>query len=78
MIKNILRLLTTSTSLVALLLVTNSAIAITLPAHPVTQVKSSTVSLNVISPTLQLIGDGNNQLLDHLGCSCAVCTSGIN
>ncbi|MGF1588446.1 MAG: hypothetical protein ACFCU7_04220 [Pleurocapsa sp.] len=77
MIKNILRLLAASTSFVALLLVTNSAIAAT-PQEKI-QVELPHLTLNVISPSLQLVSqDSKNTLLDHLGCSCAVCTQGIN
>lgn len=77
MIKSVLRLLAASTSFVALLLVTHSAIAAT-PLDKA-QVELHHLSLNVISPSLQLVSqDSNNTLLDHLGCSCAVCTQGIN
>lgn len=77
MIKTILRLLATSTSFVALLFVTNSAIAAMPIEQPITQIETSVVSLSVISPTLQLIGNGNNDLPNHLGCTCAVCVSGV-
>ncbi len=77
MIKSILRLLAASTSFVALLLMTNSAIAATSIDYTVNQVEPSVVSINVVSPSLQLIGNGNNNLVDHLGCSCAECTQEI-
>lgn len=77
MIKGILRLLATSASFVALLLTTNSAIAATTIDDPINQIESSVVSLNVVSPHWQLIGNANNNLLDHLGCACAACTQGI-
>lgn len=78
MIKSILRLLAASTSFVALLLTTKSAIAATPIDYPINQVESPVVSLNVVSPTLQLIGNTNDNLLDHLGCSCGVCNPGMN
>ena len=71
MIKSILRLLAASTSFVALLLITNSAIAATPIDNPLNRVESSIVSLNVITPSLESISNGNDNLLDHLGCSCA-------
>ena len=77
MIKSILRLFAASTSFVALLLITNSAITATPIDNPLNQVELSVVSLNVISPSLQSMSNGNDNLLDHLGCSCAMCTQGI-
>lgn len=73
MIKTILRLLAASTSFVALLLITNSAIALTEP----TGIELPQLSLNLISPSLQLASDRSNTLSEHLGCSCAVCTQSI-
>lgn len=81
MLKNLLRLLAASTSLVTLLLFANTAVATTtdnfLP-QTVNQLELQLVNLNVISPTLELTNQSNNTLLQHLGCSCAVCTQGIN
>ncbi len=77
MIKSILRLLAASTSFVALLLITNSAIATTPIDNPLNRLESSIVSLNVISPSWQSMSNGSDNLLDHLGCSCAICTQGI-
>ena len=77
MIKSILRLLAASTSFVALLLITNSAIAATPIDNPLNRVESSIASLNVISPSLQSMSNGNDSLMDHLGCSCAICTPEI-
>ena len=82
MIKSILRLLAASTSFVALLLITNSAIA----AAPVDLARIESpqlniVNLNVISPALQLAGNENSlseHLSEHLGCSCGLCTQSIN
>ncbi len=71
MIKTLLRLLATSSSLVALLLFTNSAIAVTSTDSLFNQTASPVVSLNVVSSILQLHPNFNN---DHVGCSCAVCT----
>lgn len=74
MIKSILRLLAASTSFVALLLITNSAIAVT--SVDLARVEPAHLNLNVVSPTLQSIGN-SNILQEHLGCSCAVCTRGL-
>ena len=67
MIKKLL--LTASTSFIAILLIANSAIAIT--TFDTGQTKQSTLDLNVISPSLQLIGNSNAS--NHFGCSCASC-----
>ena len=72
MLKNLL-LLTVSTSFVAILLIANSAIALTLPAHSLTQ--TSALSLNIVSPSLQL--SHNHTLPNHLGCSCTLCSQGV-
>lgn len=77
MIKSILSLLAASTSFVALLLITNLAIAATPIDNPLNRGESSIVSLNVISPSLQSMSNSNDSLMDHLGCSCAICTQGI-
>ena len=77
MIKSLLRLLAASSSLVALLLLTNSAIAATAIEQYYHQDNSAVVSLNVVSPALQLIANEHQQHFDHLGCACAVCTQGI-
>ncbi|MEM7595522.1 MAG: hypothetical protein AAF383_29150 [Cyanobacteria bacterium P01_A01_bin.83] len=74
MIKTLLRLLTTSSSLVALLLFTNSALAVTPTDNWLNQTASPAISLNVVSSTLQLHTNFDD---DHLGCSCAVCTQAI-
>ena len=82
MIKKLLRLLAASANFVAVLLVANVAIAATqidnasLPS--VDSSKSQLVNLNVVSPSLKIVQQSDNILLDHLGCSCAVCTQGIN
>jgi hypothetical protein len=77
MLKNILRLLAASTSFVALLLITNPAIA----SIPVTnldqQWRSPVVSLNVVSPSLQLAVSNQETLVNHFGCSCAVCIQSL-
>ena len=70
MINSILRLLAASASFVALLLITNSTIAA--PLEPI-QVHSPSLSLNLISPSLQLASD-ESYTPQHLGCSCALCT----
>lgn len=74
MIKSILRLLAASASFIALLLSSNSAIAATTTDYPINRVETPIVNLNVISPNLQLIGNNSDSLLDHLGCSCGICT----
>ena len=72
MINTILRLLAASASFLALLLFTNSTTLVA-PLEP-TQVQPPSISLNLISPSLQLAGDRAYSLTEHLGCSCAVCT----
>ncbi len=78
MIKNLLRILASSVTFVAVMLVANIAMpkAIAFPqVDNVSQPTSLSVSLNVISPSLESY-QSNNSLLDHLGCSCATCTQG--
>jgi hypothetical protein len=80
MLKNLLRLLATSTSLVALLLFANISLAAPSIDNALTPTvknsESQLVNLNVISPALKLTNQSDNPLLQHLGCSCAVCTQG--
>ena len=76
MIKYLFRLIISSTSLVALLLVANTAMAVP-QIDSVVQAANQPVSLNIISPALEVIHQGNNLRWDHLGCSCAVCTAGF-
>lgn len=77
MIKYLFRLLAASSSLVALLLLTNlptsSAIAATSINNYHNQDNSAVVSLNVVSSTLKLTANFHQQQLDHSGCSCAAC-----
>lgn len=81
MLKNLLRLLVSSATFVALMLVANIAIAN--PAKSITtlqvdhQQPSLSVNLNVVSPSLEFIAQSHNSLSDHLGCSCGVCTQTI-
>ena len=72
MLKYILRLVAASASLVALLLVANQAIAATPVSNSPVRLDSAPVSLNIVSPSLQL-NKGNDTLLQHLGCTCAAC-----
>lgn len=74
MLKNILRLMAVSASFVALLLVTNPAIATT-PLTIDHHWRSSVISLNVVSPVLQ--ASNTNTLINHFGCSCAVCIQSL-
>ena len=82
MIKKLLCLLAASANFVTVLLVANVAIAATqIDDASLLSVNRSTlqlVNLNVISPSLNIVQQSNNILLDHLGCSCAVCTRGTN
>lgn len=81
MIKSILRLLAASTSFVALLLITNSAIAATpVDLARIESPQLNIVNLNVISPALQLASNDNisGHLSEHLGCSCGLCTQSID
>mgnify|MGYP003433354150 FL=1 len=73
MLKNILRLLAASASFVALLFITNQPIAANLTVEH--QLQSPVVSLNILSPSLQVAN--NNTLLNHFGCSCAVCIQSL-
>jgi hypothetical protein len=77
MLKNLLRLLATSASLVALLLFANTALAASsIDNAQILTIKQSElqlVNLNVISPTLELTNQSHNSLLQHFGCSCPVC-----
>ena len=76
MFKTILRLLAASTSFVALLLIATPAIALSSTDNSISQVDSPTVSLNLISPSLELIGSSKT-LSNHMGCSCATCVQNI-
>lgn len=69
MIKKLL--LSASTSFIAILLVANSAIAVTAFDNSLAQTKQSALNLNIISPSLQLISDSDP--LNHFGCSCLTC-----
>jgi hypothetical protein len=76
MLKSILRLLAASTSFVALLLITNSAIATLLVHSALSQAESSVISLNslnVVNPVLQLVSDQDDNLLHSLSCCCDAC-----
>lgn len=77
MINYLLRLLAASTSFVALLLVANTAIAVPQIDSPLTQTINQPalqqVSLNVLSPTLELANQPHTILNDHFGCSCPAC-----
>ncbi|WP_019509097.1 hypothetical protein [Pleurocapsa sp. PCC 7319] len=81
MINYLLRLLAASTSFVVLLLVANTAIAApqidSALTQTINQPELRQFSLNVISPTLQLINQPHNLLNEHLGCSCADCIQAI-
>lgn len=81
MINYLLRLLAASTSFVALLLVANTAFAAPQINSPLTQTINQSalqqVSLNVISPALQLANQPHNLLNEHLGCSCAACIQAL-
>ena len=76
MLKNVLRLLTASTSFIALMLMTNSAIALPVAGNSISQVESPAVDLNLISPSLELIGSSKT-LSSHIGCSCEACVQNI-
>ena len=73
MLKNILRLLSTSVSLVALLLVANLANASTTSTNFDYQFQSPALNLNIVSPSLQSTSN-KDALLNHFGCSCNLCT----
>ena len=67
MIKKLL--LTASTGFIAILLIANSAIAIT--TFDTGQTRQSALNLNTISPSLQIISNSNPS--NHFGCSCLSC-----
>ena len=75
MFKNVLRLLAASASFVALLLIANPAI-VSSTDNSISQVESPTFNLNVISPSLELIGSSKT-LSNHIGCSCTTCVQSI-
>lgn len=79
-LKNLLRLLAASTSLIVLLLFTNPALAFEqkdLSDVAIHQPKLEIINLSIDSPILQLTSQPNNTLVEHLGCNCAVCLQGI-
>lgn len=84
MIKNLLRILASSATFVAVMLVANVAIAQADTEISFTQTnqvsasqaRTSFVNLSQISTSLKPY-KSDNPLLDHLGCSCAVCTQGV-
>ena len=75
MIKTLLRILASSATLVAVMLVANIAVARPDSAIAVERVGSvpSTVNLNLVSPSLQSI-HADDFSFNGLGCSCAACT----
>lgn len=81
MINYLLRLLAASTSFIALLLVANTAFAAPQIDSPLSQTINQPalqrVSLNVLSPALQLAHQPHNILNEHLGCSCATCIQAL-
>ena len=87
MIKNLLRLLASSATFVAVMLVANVAIANPNSSPKPLQVndksafaieQQSSVNLNVVSPFLMSAHQSSSSLAVHFGCSCGVCTQGIN
>lgn len=84
MIKNLLRILASSATFVAVMLITNTAIAqpgidissAQMDRVSASQAGSSFINLSQISSSLKPY-KSDNPLLDHLGCSCAVCTQGV-
>lgn len=78
MLKNLLRLLASSASFVAVLLITNMAIAAPQLDNYQLQIVNPAglepVNLNLVSSTLELVPHSDNILGDRLGCSCAACT----
>jgi hypothetical protein len=78
MIRNLLRLLATSTSLALVLAIANIASAApTLAGNDITSFSAPivrVVSLNRANPSLGLNNDINDSILHQLGCSCASCT----
>ena len=71
MIKKLL--LTASTGFIAILLIANSAIAIT-SFDTLAQTRQSALNLNIISPSLQLVSNNSS---NHFGCSCTSCIQSV-
>lgn len=72
MIKKLL--LTASTSFIAILLIANSAIAITTDSSLV-KTRQSALNLNIISPSLVCVSNSNTS--NHFGCSCLSCIQSV-
>ena len=82
MIKNLLRLLASSASFVAVLLIANMAIAAPQVDNYQPQIVDraglESVNLNLVSSTLKLIPYSEHTSGDRLGCSCTACTQAIS
>lgn len=80
MLKNLLNIISTSTAVVTFLLLAKTATAVPIANNPIEMASSSIVvaevNLNVVSPLFQghFDNDKTNPLMQHLGCSCAICT----
>lgn len=78
MIKSLINLLAASASFVALLLVANTAVAVSPMTNSIMQTVAQPaieqVSLNMISPSLELTAGQSNAIFEHFGCSCTVCS----
>ncbi len=80
MLKYLISLMTAFASLMAFLVMGNTAVANSVENSTVDQTTShiatEIVNLNVSSPFLQLNNKTATPIFEHLGCSCAVCTQG--
>jgi hypothetical protein len=78
MIKSLINLLAASASFLALLLVANTALATPQITNSVVQTLAQPiieqVSLNLLSPSLQLSAGQSNSISEYFGCSCAACS----
>ncbi len=80
MLKNLLNIISSSTVLVTFLLLAKTTTAIPIANNPIEMASSplvvAEVNLNVVSPLFQghFDNDKTNPLMQHLGCSCAICT----
>lgn len=73
MLKSLLTLLTSSASLVALLLFTNTAKAAPIATDTVSEPSMPRINLNVVSSELNFANYHQN-VSEDLGCSCPLCS----
>lgn len=81
MLKNLLRLLATSVTFIALAIFPNTALAASLVDNSLAETVKPPLleefSLNVISPYLKSTNELSKSPLNHWGCSCGACFQGV-